>query len=266
MPSTAPLLYLILANVLIFLLDNMTNHSLMQAFALSGHPYYLPQIWRIVTYSFIHANFSHLFFNMWSVWLFGRMLIVGLGTARFLTLYFVSAALGGLLWALCNFGSPYPCVGASGASFGIMTAAAIAWPNARFMLLFPPIPLKLWVMTLGYCLLELILLYRPNDGIAHLAHLGGALGGFIFMKQLGRPGLFQHLLSLFKKKPVQGRFYGRDSHSSQEIHYTGNPSSEDVDKVLERISQVGYSDITEYEREILRRASETLRSRQDNNR
>lgn len=139
------------------------------------------QPWRLITCTFLHANFSHIFFNMYALYFFGMLTERVLGPTRMLILYLCSGLIGSLIWGMFCTGS---LVGASGAVFGVMTAAAIAYPNARCSILFLPGSIKLWVMMVIYVVYEILSL-GGGDNIAHLAHLGGALGGLIFMRRLG---------------------------------------------------------------------------------
>ena len=255
---------LIALNVVIFLMQKVTSDAFVPFFYLE--PFLVLhrlQFWRLLSHAFLHANLSHLFFNMYSIWLFGRLVIQRIGGTRFLFLYLLSAILGGFCWVVCNLGQPVVCIGASGACFGVMVAAAMAYPQARFLLLFPPIPLKLWVLVLGYCILEILMLAQTSSNVAHLAHLGGALGGYVFMRFLGWTAYVPDFLRrLFGRRPDT-----RGPSSSSSSQWRGGASAEptgpEIDQVLDRISQVGYSNLTEEEREVLRRASDQLRARQN---
>ncbi|NLF92418.1 MAG: rhomboid family intramembrane serine protease [Oligosphaeraceae bacterium] len=218
------------------------------------------QFWRLGTYMFLHANFMHLFFNMYGLYIFGKLLEQPLGTKRFLILYLLSGLIGGGLWMLANWGSPTPCVGASGALFGIMVAAGMAFPQVTFMLLIPPMPVKLWVLVLVYCLLEIFTLGQASN-VAHLAHLGGALGGFIYMRRLGckltlpkLAGLREFFRGLLPKSSVKSPFTRRSDEP-------GVVNTAELDRILDKVSMVGYNNLSEDEREFLRRASAQLKNR-----
>ncbi|MBK9566059.1 MAG: rhomboid family intramembrane serine protease [Saprospiraceae bacterium] len=139
---------------------------------------------QIVTHMFSHANISHLFFNMLGLYMFGSMVEATLGPKRFLILYLTSGLAASALQMLL---SPSPILGASGAVFGITTAFATMFPNTQLMLLFPPIPMKAKYMAILFIGVGLYSgLSGTNDGIAHFAHVGGALWGFfmiIYWKQ-----------------------------------------------------------------------------------
>ncbi len=181
--------------------------------------------YQIVTHMFMHGGFFHLLFNMYALWMFGRVLETVWGGKRFFIYYFVTglgAALihttvnlievqslmanlspeqialvkseGPALWesqrnyadegmAALNRALNIPTVGASGAVFGVLLAFGMLFPNTQLMLLIPPIPLKAKYFVIIYGVIELYLgLTRPGSNIAHFAHLGGMLFGFLLIK------------------------------------------------------------------------------------
>ncbi len=158
-------------------------------------------VWQIATHMFMHADLSHLFFNMFALFMFGPALEYRWGTKRFLQFYIFSG-LGALgLHLLVKFiemnylGGPrnyidVPMLGASGAVFGVLAGYAMKYPNSVIQLLIPPIPLKAKYFILIYIGLELFLGFgKFSTGIAHFAHLGGALAGFLlilFWEKTGR--------------------------------------------------------------------------------
>ncbi len=148
------------------------------------HPY------QFVTYMFLHGDLSHLFFNMFALWMFGRTLEVELGSRRFLVYYMVcgiGAALiqAGIAWAL---GEQMLLIGASGAVMGLLLAFGVMHPNAMIMLLIPPIPMKAKWFVIIYAAIELLLGWRGVGNIAHFAHVGGMLWGFLLLHYWKRRG------------------------------------------------------------------------------
>lgn len=140
--------------------------------------------WQVITYMFLHANFSHLFFNMFALWMFGRSLEYELGSKRFLTYYMVCGVGAALLQLGVELieGSAASTVGASGAIFGILLAYGMMHPNNIIMLLIPPIPLKAKWFVIIYGLIELFAgVSGSMDNVAHFAHLGGMLWGFLLL-------------------------------------------------------------------------------------
>jgi membrane associated rhomboid family serine protease len=180
---------LIVANVAMFLLDSSTG-SLLAPLALwplgeAAHTGMGFALWQLVTYAFLHGSMLHLFFNMFALYMFGSAIEQVFGSRRYLAYYLVcvvSAALAQLLVAWMT-GGFYPTVGASGGVFGLLLAYGLYFPNNRVMLLFPPIPMPARVFVLVYAALELVMgVSGAQSGVAHFAHLGGMVGGFIMLR------------------------------------------------------------------------------------
>jgi membrane associated rhomboid family serine protease len=178
-------LVLIVLNVLVFVLEATGPASLIDRFALwplhsanAGVPDF--HVWQLLTYSTLHANLSHLAFNMFGLFVFGREVERVLGAARLLKLYAASVVCGGivqLLTAIAVGGDAYPTVGASAGIFGVLVAYALLFPQRRVVLLFPPVPMPAWLFATGYALVELLLGVSGDvPGVAHFAHLGGMAG------------------------------------------------------------------------------------------
>ena len=191
MPPLAPITQaLLLINVAAFCLDYFLGSWFRSALALwpIGHGF-MP--WQLVTYAFLHGGVFHLFFNMMGLWMFGSEIERVWGPKRYLQFYMVSlltAALAQLLVAMLT-GAVYPTVGASGALFGLLLAFGMLFPNRQIMLLIPPIPMKAKVFVAIYGAIELFLgVTGSQEGVAHFAHLGGMLGGFLMIQYWrGRP-------------------------------------------------------------------------------
>jgi membrane associated rhomboid family serine protease len=185
-PATLALLG---ANIAVFLLESNAGPQLVLQFALwppgvPGAPAFQP--WQLVTYGFLHGGLTHLFFNMLALYMFGPDIERLFGT-RFFTLYYfgctVSAALVHLAVNAWIGGPPVPMVGASGAMFGLLLAFGWFFPQRRVMLIFPPIPMPARVFVAVYGALELVLgVTGTASGVAHFAHLGGMLGGWLMLQ------------------------------------------------------------------------------------
>lgn len=141
------------------------------------------KLWQLVTYMFLHADFSHIFFNMFSLWMFGRIIEQTLGTKRFLAFYFISGIGAGLCQIIMQiFTANLPnaaTIGASGACYGILLAFGLLYPNQKIYLIIPPIPIKAKWFVIGYAILEAYLAFNTDSNIAHFAHLGGMLFGLL---------------------------------------------------------------------------------------
>lgn len=181
--------------------------------------------YQLITHMFMHGGFAHLFFNMFALWMFGRVLENVWGPKRFFIYYFATGLGAAFLHLMVNyiqiqsiisqmpqeqvntvmekgfsalqsnqnFTNPdmaklnlsmnIPTVGASGAVFGILLAFGMLFPNTQLLLLFPPIPIKAKYFVMGYGAIELILgISQPGSNVAHFAHIGGMLFGFILIK------------------------------------------------------------------------------------
>ena len=187
--------YLIIANVAVFficLLFPPVHYFLIKEGALypvfyneygSLHFNLHFKLWQLVSYMFLHADFSHIFFNMFSLWMFGRIIEQTLGTKRFLAFYFISGIGAGLCQIIMQIfteNSPFAAtIGASGACYGILLAFGLLYPNQKIYLLIPPIPIKAKWLVIGYAILEAYLAFNTDSNIAHLAHLGGMLFGLL---------------------------------------------------------------------------------------
>ncbi len=135
--------------------------------------------WQPLTYMFMHGSFDHLFFNMFSLWMFGSVLECYWGTRRFLFYYLICGIGAGLLNLLVP--GIHVSVGASGAVYALLLAFGMMFPNERIYLYFL-VPLKAKWFVIGYGVLELVLgVFHSADGIAHFAHLGGMLFGLLFI-------------------------------------------------------------------------------------
>jgi membrane associated rhomboid family serine protease len=175
---------LIIANVVVFLLQQVTGTVLTEFFALwsLGAPADEPsfQPWQLLTYSFLHANFLHIFFNMFAVYMFGSPLERFWGGRRY-AFYYVACVLtaaGTELMVQNATDGGGPVIGASGGVFGLLLAFAWYFPKQRLMLLFPPIPMPAWLFVTLYGAAELLFgVTGIQPGVAHFAHLGGMLGG-----------------------------------------------------------------------------------------
>jgi len=174
---------LLLINVAVFFLARLFGGGIESVFALWPlGTNFLP--WQVATYAFLHGSFEHLFFNMLGLWMFGSELERIWGEKRFLQFYAASVLAAALaqLVVTAVMGSVYPTVGASGGLFGLLFAFAVMFPN-RVILLFFVIPMKARYLVALYGLLELYQgVYVMNSGVAHFAHLGGMVGGFLMIR------------------------------------------------------------------------------------
>ena len=158
---------------------------------------------QFVTYMFLHGSFTHLFFNMFSLWMFGRIVEQAMGTQRFIVFWLVCGIGAGLCQEVWQTGQylaeglyqydgvntgysvipmgaaldSWTTIGASGACYGVLLAFGMAYPNERIMLLIPPIPIKAKYFVVGYAAIEVVSAFTSSGNIAHFAHLGGMIFG-----------------------------------------------------------------------------------------
>ena len=140
------------------------------------------QAWQLITYSLLHGSFTHLFLNMFALYMFGSELERLFGPRRYLTYWFAAVLAAGVtqLIVAASTGTYYPTVGASGGVFGLLLAYGINFPRRVIVLLIPPIPMPAWLFVIVYAGIELYLgVTGTQAGVAHFAHLGGMLGGVV---------------------------------------------------------------------------------------
>jgi membrane associated rhomboid family serine protease len=238
-------------------------------------PYHF-QIWQLVTYQFMHGGFTHILFNMLALWMFGMEIENMWGSKKFLTFYLVCGVVAGiaqLVFPVLFNEALAPTIGASGAVFGVLVAFGMLLPD-RYIYIYFLIPVKAKYFVIFYIVIEFFSLPSGGD-VAHLAHLGGALAGFIFV--------------LFNRKPSysSNAFYGSNSGSGSKLfdslknasnvfkkkddaedanYYEINGdkndpgiSQEEIDKILDKISQSGYQNLSEREKKVLFEASKRMK-------
>ncbi|HZP67014.1 MAG TPA: rhomboid family intramembrane serine protease [Rudaea sp.] len=183
---------LLILNVLVFLLQQATGDALLVDFALwplgpsryTDVPGFEP--WQLFTYSFLHDGFPHIAFNMLGLWMFGGQVEYGLGTRRYVSLYF-ACVLGAAVTQLATIallqpGAFYPTLGASGGIYGLLIAFAMLYPRARIVPLYFPVPIPAPIAVVLFMVAELFYGVTGSEaGVAHFAHLGGAVVGFLVM-------------------------------------------------------------------------------------
>lgn len=198
MPPVTKLL--LIANVAIYILQELLGNILIIWFGL--WPFHTPpgfgasfMPWQVISYGFLHGGLMHIGFNMLALYMFGGQIEQVFGARRFLIYYLgcvFAAAVTQLAVASLSTGEIYPTVGASGGVFGLLLAYGLFFPHRKLMLIFPPIPMPAWLFVTLYGLLEIYLgVTGTQSGVAHFAHLGGMLGGWLLIRQ-------------WRKRPPQG--------------------------------------------------------------
>ncbi|RMG33536.1 MAG: rhomboid family intramembrane serine protease [Gammaproteobacteria bacterium] len=194
--STTPVVRILLAlNIALFLVELLRPEALLGRFALwplgvdggtasfGMQPTFEP--WQLLSYAFLHGGWMHLLLNMYALWLFGVPMERTWGSFRFLVFYLVCVVGAGLtqLLATLHSAEAYPTIGASGGVFGILLAFGMTYPNVRLMLLFPPMVLRAKWFVILYGAVELVFgITGTQAGVAHFAHLGGMLFGYLLIR------------------------------------------------------------------------------------
>ena len=287
--------WLIAANVIIFVLPMIlpaTEEPIFFNGALWPWASELFRPWQYITTMFLHGGFMHLLLNMFILWMFGIEIAQMWGTKKFLVFYFLSGIGASLLHSLVTSieGGTFPAVGASGAIFGVLVAFGMLYPNRMVFMMFL-FPMKAKYAVMIFIVIDLFMGMRnvPGDNIAHFAHLGGALAGFLLMKS----GAHGKIASVFggeggsemagssgastpwvstpppRQRPVSrtdrnesARIIDARFHDVSERTPANRPVSlnfgdqqEQVDAILDKISREGYNALTPEEKKILTDAS-----------
>lgn len=245
--------FLILSNVTIFAVQYIFNLDALLAFNFGLVPqlFFAGKIWQVFTYMFLHANFMHILFNMLALWMFGSVLERYWGSREFIKYYLITGLGGGLCYALFNMNSPIPTVGASGAIYGLLAAYAVLFPDSVIYVWFV-IPLKAKWFALIFGAIEFFASFGQGGGVAHLAHLGGMVIGFVYLKR-GRiiPRQWRYALSDWKEHRA-GAAQQREQEELDKIR-------REVDVLLDKINREGIAALTPAEQKRLEKASRTLR-------
>ena len=248
--------YLLLANVGIFILELLWGAELIHLFGLTPALVKKGFIWQPVTYMFLHGGLFHILFNMFALWMFGCEIERTWGTKEFVKYYFITGIGAGVFTFILSFNSHIPTIGASGAIFGILVAFALMFPNRLIYLYFIfPVKAKYLVIFFGVFAF-LASLRHTGDGIAHFAHLGGMVIGYLYIKSDFRiPRLFRlstyftHVKNFRHKRRMKA--INRKRGKEQRL-------MERVDQILDKINQVGYDNLTKEEKKTLGQASQLL--------
>lgn len=265
-------------------------------FFMASHFYF----YQLFTYMFMHGSFSHLFFNMFAVWMFGRIMENTMGSKRFL-FYYLTCGLGaglmqelvqfanywiegfdayeviqfnGAMIPMADFMNRWTTVGASGAVYGILLSFGMTYPNERIFIFPLPLPIRAKYFVVGYAVLELLAAFgRPGDGVAHFAHLGGMLIGFLLLlywrngggnSSRGHRNYYDrdyydrgsggfNFRSWFAKKftrrnpDIKVTYGGR---YEQDFSYRQRKQEEEkeLNRILDKVKKSGYANLTEDEK------------------
>ena len=233
--------------------------------------------YQLFTYMFLHGNLEHIFFNLFAVWMFGRIVENTMGTKRYIFYYFTCGLGAGLCQEAVQFVELLNgaqniglTVGASGAVYGILLAFGMTFPEERIFIFPLPVPIKAKYFVCGYAVIELLsALARSNDGVAHVAHLGGMLFGLLlilywrngrgrnrggyydnYYDRGSRGSSFRNWFSALRRKrttPTSGGEYEKDFSYRQRK----KEEEEQMDRILDKVKERGYEALSEEEKKKL---------------
>jgi len=237
------------------------------------------QVWQLITYQFMHGGFSHILFNMFALWMFGSSIENVFGSKKFLIFYLLAGTSAGLLHLFVSpllGGGTAVTIGASGSVYGVLIAYALFFPDNLIFLYFL-IPVKAKYLIGFLIVIEFLAIDSASSGVAHLAHLGGALFGFLFI--MFDKNSFVELKNVFKRsyfyrsnnksqKNIFDNFAGtfkRNSNVDEANYYDINHKNDEevsqaeIDAILDKISKSGYQNLSEQEKKILFQASKKMK-------
>jgi membrane associated rhomboid family serine protease len=214
-------------------------------------------LWEPITYMFLHAGIWHILINLMVLWFFGREVEYFIGPKYFTRLYFLAGIFGAALWFAFNFHSYVPVIGASAGVLGCVIAFTTLFPDREVLFFFIPMPAK-YLALIAIAFDVVPLLQGTDGGVAHLAHLGGAAFGYLYIKQLGygtTPRWLLWLQSTTARLKPRPRPSPRNMSSEEFVR-------EEIDPILDKIAREGMQSLTRRERKILESAKELMQKRQ----
>ena len=290
---------LLVVNVLAFIATFVLERSGIDLTRLFGLHFFLASefhIYQFITYMFLHGGFTHILFNMFALWMFGSVIERVWGHKKFLFYYIVCGVGAGFIQELVQYANysmeglaayqyvsaggvqmtidayinMWTTIGASGAVYGILLAFGMIFPNERLFIIPFPFPIKAKWLILGYIAIELFsAMSGPGDGIAHMAHLGGMLFGFLLIRywqkhpdssqRYGRSrgqAFFDQMLNRYAEHQKQKTHMRAEQTNSrretdEEYNARQRKNQEEVDAILDKIRKSGYDSLTKEEKKKL---------------
>lgn len=278
---------LIIINLIVFLAKYVFGTRGVDLDSMLGLHFFMAPDFRpyqLLTYMFMHANVEHIFFNMFSLWMFGRIIEQTWGERKFLLFYLVCGIGAGLTQEVWQLGQYYveglqnyqavntgegtipmsqylnlwTTIGASGACYGVMLAFGMTYPNEVLMLFPIPIPLKAKYFVIMCIVIELFSSFSTNGNVAHFAHLGGMAFAWFFIRrerrrQRGFGGWESYTPPrggifgrMRRKMPGGGALGGRKA--DHDYNARREEKQREIDRILEKIRASGYESLTEEEK------------------
>ena len=276
---------LLIINVLVYLATFVFARIGIDLNYMFGLHFFLQptfRIYQLFTYMFMHGGIDHIFFNMFALWMFGCVVENVWGPKKFL-FYYISCGVGaGLMQELVQFVSLYfglvdavgMTVGASGAIYAVLLAFGMIFPNERIFIFPLPVPIKAKWFVCGYAAIELFLAVNSSgDGVAHFAHLGGMLFGYLMIRywnnhpsggNYGRKKgqqFFDRLRNSWEQRSHKSNQHHdttqsdpndySDNRADHEYNARKQASQEEIDRILDKIRRSGYDSLSEAEKKKL---------------
>ena len=292
---------LLIVNILAFLATWVLQRSGVDLTALCGLHFFLASdfhFYQFFTYMFLHGGFTHILFNMFALWMFGSVIERVWGPKKFLFYYLVCGVGAGLIQELVQYAdysvqgiaayqyvnmggvqlstdayiNLWTTIGASGAVYGILLAFGMIFPNERLFIIPFPFPIKAKWLIIGYIAIELFsAMSGPGDGVAHMAHLGGMLFGYLLIRywrnhpdssqRFGRSKgqeFFDNMKRRFDERQRSQRMKAehtaenqRRRETDEEYNMRQRQNQEEIDAILDKIRKSGYDSLTKEEKKKL---------------
>jgi len=289
---------LLVINILAFIATWVLQRSGIDLTAMCGLHFFLASdfhFYQFFSYMFLHGGFTHLLFNMFALWMFGSVIERVWGPKKFLFYYIVCGVGAGMVQELVQYAEYYvqglsayemvnlgdqritmdaylnlrTTIGASGAVYGILLAFGMIFPNERLFIIPIPFPIKAKWLIVGYIVIELFsAMSAPGDGIAHMAHLGGMLFGFLLIRywqkhpdssqRYGRSygkEFFDNLIRKHEDYQRNRRMHaektGTRRETDEEYNMKQRQNQEEIDAILDKIRKSGYDSLTREEKQKL---------------
>ena len=273
-PSTTR--HLLIVNILAFIATWVFQRSGIDLTALCGLHFFMASdfhVYQFLTYMFLHGSFTHILFNMFALWMFGSIIERVWGPKKFLFYYIICGFGAGIVQELVQFAdytmqglaayqyvsvngvqittenyiNLWTTIGASGAVYGILLAFGMLFPNERMFIIPIPIPIKAKWLIIGYFVIELVsAMSGPGDGIAHMAHLGGMIFGFLLIRYWRKhPDRQQTKQRQWVDDPEPQR------ETDEEYNARMHKKQEEIDAILDKIRKSGYDSLSKEEKKKL---------------
>ena len=261
----------LVVNILFPFLLGLHKDSIAQWFQLpKGFFDFITQPWSLVTYSFFHGGFGHIFWNMLLLYFSGRIFLNLFDNRRFINVYFLGVIFGGLLFLLSYnifpalLGINASLIGASAGVTAVLIFVCAYLPNQEVRVVF--FNVKLWQVGIFVVLVDLIQIPSSGNAGGHLAHLGGALLGYVYARQLikgrdigeGFSKVIDAMVNMFKRKekkaPLKTVYRKRGTTTTSKTDYDKQSHQRKIDVILDKISKSGYESLSKEEKDFLFKA------------